>query len=256
MRVNELRALAVAAVVGVAGACGGGSSEAPAGPPADAKAVDASKAGNIAGRVLIEGPLPANARIQMSADPVCMRANEEGAVFESFVGENGGLGNVFVYIKDGLGNYWVDVPAEPVKLDQGACRYTPHVLGVRAGQPLEISNSDGTMHNVHALARVNGDFNFGQPNKGQTDRRTFTKPEIMVTLKCDVHAWMNAYVGVVNHPYFAVSVKGGGFELKTVPAGTYTIEAWHEKLGTQTERVTLGEQESKQISFTFKSAGA
>jgi hypothetical protein len=130
------------------------------------------------------------------------------------------------------------------------------VLGVRAGQPISIGNSDGTMHNVHALAAVNGDFNFGQPIKGQTNERTFSKPEIMVTFKCDVHSWMNAYVGVVNHPYFAVSEKGGGFELRNVPAGTYTIEAWHEKLGTQTRSVTIGEKESTQISFTFKPAGA
>jgi plastocyanin len=253
MRVSELRAVAALAI-GL-GACGG-TPDAPVGPPPGATPVDASKAGTISGRVVIDGPLPENARIQMAADPFCMRANEGGATLERFLGENGGLGNVFVYIKDGLGSYWVDVPKEPVKLDQSACRYTPHVLGVRAGQPLAISNSDETMHNVHALASVNGDFNFGQPIKGQTDQRIFTKPEIMVTLKCDVHSWMNAYVGVVNHPWFAVSEKAGGFELKTVPAGTYTIEAWHERLGTQTQSVTLGERESKQISFTFKPAGA
>jgi hypothetical protein len=255
MRVKKLGALAVAALVS-AGACGGGPSDAMVGPPADAKPVDASTAGTIAGRVLIDGPLPANAQIQMGADPFCIRANEGGAALERFVGENGGLGNVFVYIKDGLGSYWVDVPKDPVKLDQSACRYTPHVLGVRAGQPLAISNSDGTMHNVHALAPVNGDFNFGQPIKGQTDQRIFKKPEIMVTFKCDVHSWMNAYVGVVHHPYFAVTGKSGGFELRTVPAGTYTIEAWHERLGAQTQTMTLGEKESKRVSFIFKTAGA
>jgi plastocyanin len=233
-------------------ACSGDEAPVASGRPADAKAVDVSKAGSFAGRVLLDGPAPANAQIQMSADPFCIRANEGGAAFESFVSKDGGLGNVFVYIKDGLGSYWVDVPPEPVKLDQNGCRYTPHVLGVRAGQTLEVSNSDETMHNVHALATVNGDFNFGQPIKGQKDRKTFASQEVMVTFKCNVHPWMNAYAGVVNHPYFAVTASEGSFRLKDVPAGTYTLEAWHEKLGTQTQTVTLGEKESKDISFTFR----
>jgi plastocyanin len=255
MRQNNLRPLAAAAVLIMAAAvagCAGGKAPA-SGRPADARPVDVTKAGTVSGRALLDGPAPANAQIKMAADPFCLRANQGGAALESYVVENGGLGNVFVYIKDGLGNYWVDVPSEPVQLDQSGCRYTPHVLGVRAGQPLDIRNSDETMHNVHALANVNGDFNFGQPIKGKTDRKTFASAEVMVTLKCDVHSWMNAYVGVVNHPYFAVTANEGRFALKDVPAGTYTIEAWHEKLGTQTQTVTLGEKESKDISFTFKS---
>jgi plastocyanin len=256
MRVNELRALTTVALLAGAVACSGAKPESAVGPPPGAKPVDAARAGTVSGRVLVEGAVPENAPIKMSADPFCIRANQGGAMFESFVSENGGLGNVFVYIKDGLGSYWVDVPAEPVKLDQSGCRYTPHVLGVRAGQRLQISNSDDTMHNVHARASVNGDFNFGQPIKGQTNEKIFASPEVMVTFKCDVHSWMNAYVGVVNHPYFAVSAGNGDFEVKNVPAGTYTVEAWHEKLGTQTQTVTLGENESKQISFTFKSPQA
>jgi plastocyanin len=254
MRQNNLRPVAAAVLITAAAvaACGGDKRPATGGRPADAKPVDVSKASTVSGRVLLDGPAPANAQIQMAADPFCIRANQSGAAFESYVVENGGLGNVFVYIKDGLGSYWVDVPSEPVTLDQSGCRYRPHVLGVRAGQPLEIRNSDDTMHNVHALAKVNNDFNFGQPIKGKTDRKTFASPEVMVMVKCDVHSWMNAYVGVVNHPYFAVTANEGRFTLKDVPAGTYTIEAWHEKLGTQTQNVTLGEKESKDISFTFK----
>ena len=118
------------------------------------------------------------------------------------------------------------------------------------GQPIEISNSDETMHNVHALGKANRGFNFPQPIKGMKSRQTFPTPEVMVTVKCDVHPWMNAYIGVVNHPYFAVSANGGTFDLKNVPAGTYTIEAWHEKLGTQTQSVTLGAKETKPVSFT------
>jgi Polysaccharide lyase family 4, domain II len=254
MRLSKLQPIAAIALLAAATsvACGGGKPQTEVGPPPGAKPVDAATAGSVTGRVLLDGPVPANAQIKMSSDPFCARANQGGAAFESFVSENGGLGNVFVHIKEGLGTYWVDVPKEPVKLDQHGCRYTPHVLGIRAGQPLQVSNSDDTMHNVHALATVNGAFNFGQPIKGQTNEKIFNSPEVMVTFKCDVHAWMNAYVGVVNHPYFAVTESGGRFELKNVPPGTYTIEAWHEKLGAQTQTVTLGEKESKEMSFTFK----
>ncbi len=251
VRVNSWRTMGLLALV-TAGACGGGESGSRVTPPPGAKAVDVSLAGTLSGRVHYEGPVPAAAPIAMSSDPYCARANQSGTASESVVAENGGLGNVFVNIKDGLGTYWVDVPREAVTLDQQGCRYAPHVLGVRAGQVLRISNSDATMHNVHALAPVNGDFNFSQPIKGQANDRIFKAPEMMVTFKCDVHAWMNAYVGVVNHPYFAVTSPDGRFELKNVPAGTYTMEAWHEKLGLQTKSVTLGEKESKAIAFAFK----
>jgi plastocyanin len=256
MRVKELRpavvALVLAPVVWLA-ACGGQSAP-PSGPPPNAVRVDESKAGAISGRVVLEGEPAPNAPITMAADPECMRQNPDGANFETIVAKDGGLENVFVYVKDGLGNYYFDVPAQPVKLDQKSCRYHPHVFGVRVGQPVEISNSDPTLHNVHAVATANQEFNFPQAVPGMKSTRTFTKPEVMVQFRCDVHNWMNAYVGVLDHPYFGVTSNGGRFELKGIPAGTYTIEAWHEKLGTRTERVTLGEKETKDISFTFKAA--
>jgi plastocyanin len=191
----------------------------------------------------------------MEADPFCVGQNPKGASFENFVVSDGGLENVFVYVKDGLGNYAFDVPTEPVKLDQQGCRYHPHVLGIRAGQPLEISNSDETMHNVHAMPDANREFNLGQAVQHQVDRRTFTAREVMVPFKCDVHSWMRAFIGVMDHPYFAVTHEGGKFELKDLPAGTYTVEAWHEKLGTQTQKVTLGEKQAAEITFTFKTPG-
>jgi len=162
---------------------------------------------------------------------------------------------VFVYVKDGLGNYVFDTPTETAKIDQKECRYHPHVFGMRVGQPLEIMNSDPTLHNIHALPKGNSEFNTGQPIQGMKTTHTFDKPEIMVPFKCDVHGWMNAYVGVLPHPYFAVTDKDGKFELKTLPPGTYTLEAWHEKLGTQTANVTLGPKESKDVTFSFKMAG-
>jgi plastocyanin len=171
------------------------------------------------------------------------------------VGSDGkSLGNVFVYVKDGLGNYVYDMPTEPARIDQKECRYHPHVFGMRVGQPLEIVNSDPTLHNIHAIPKANQEFNNGQPIQGMKMTHTFTAKEVMVPFKCDVHGWMNAYVGVLDHPYFAVSGNDGKFDIKTLPAGTYTIEAWHEKLGTQTQQVTLGAKETKDITFTFKSA--
>ena len=226
----------------------------PAAAP-DAKKVDAGTAATLTGKVVLEGTPPANPVLKMASDPACTAANSGDVLAESFVVDNGGLQNVFVYIKDGLGNkYLFDTPTEPVKLDQKGCRYTPHVVGVRTTQPLEVSNSDATLHNVHGMPETNREFNVGQPVPGMKNTVTFTTPEVMVPFKCDVHSWMSAYVGVVSHPYFAVSGGGGKFELRTIPPGTYTIEAWHEKLGRQEQTVTLGEKDSKEITFTFKVA--
>jgi plastocyanin len=240
-------------------ACGGSnqSQSAQPGSPAaapDAKKVDEATAGSIAGKVVVDGTLPQNAAIQMSSDPACEAENKGGATQETYVASDGGLKNVFVYIKDGLGNkYLFDTPTDAVKMEQKGCHYVPHVLGIRVGQPLQVVNADSTMHNVHGLPKANQEFNFSQPVP-MTSTVTFTTKEVMIPFKCDVHSWMHSYIGVLDHPYFAVTGNGGKFELRTVPAGTYTVEAWHEKLGAQTQTVTLGEKESKDITFTFKAA--
>ena len=249
----HLRLIAAAAAIVVTAACGG-SEPAPAqgGPPANAQQVDPATAGTVTGRVTFDGTPPENPPVRMSSDPKCMEANASGDLrFENYVLSDGGLDNVFVYVKDGLGNYHFDTPSEPAKIDQQGCRYVPHVLGVRTGQPIEITNSDATMHNVHALPDVNGELNFAQVRQGQTDVKMFTAPEVMVPVKCDMHPWMRAYVGVVEHPFFAVTANGGRFELKGLPPGTYTVEAWHAKGGTKTQQVTVGASESKEIGFIF-----
>ena len=212
--------------------------------------ITASTAGNITGKVMLEGSPPANPVIKMASDPACGSAEVRG---ESYVVDNGALQNVFVYIKDGLGNKYIfDTPTEPVKLDQKGCHYVPHVVGVRTTQPLEISNSDATLHNVHGLPKDNREFNQGQPIQGVKNTVTFDTAEVLIPFKCDVHAWMNAYVGVVDHPYFAVTGDGGKFELRGLPPGTYSIEAVHEKLGRQSQSITLGEKDVKDLSFSFK----
>ena len=243
-------------------ACGGGSketsSEAPAGGGAAASGggqkVDASTAGEVKGGVTVDGAVPKNADIKMNADPVCVKANTTPQFQETYmVGSDGkSLENVFVYVKDGLGNYAYDSPTDSATIDQHNCRYHPHVFGMRVGQPLTILNSDPTLHNIHAVPKTNQEFNTGQPIQGMKTTHTFTAKEVMVPFKCDVHGWMNAYVGVLDHPYFAVSDKDGKFDIKTLPPGTYTIEAWHEKLGTMTQSVTIGSKETKEINFVFK----
>lgn len=246
-------------------ACGGSQEasntsaapESPAAAPSGAK-VDAATAGEVTGTVVLDGSAPKNEVIRMNADPVCLREAKGAQAQETYiVGADGkSLANVFVYVKDGLGNYVFDTPTEPAKIDQKECRYHPHVFGVRVGQPVEILNSDPTLHNIHAQPKTNAEFNNGQPIQGMKMTHTFTSKEVMVPFKCDVHGWMNAYVGVLDHPYFAVTDTEGKFNLKSLPPGTYTIEAWHEKLGTTTQSVTIGAKETKDVAFTFKAPAA
>jgi plastocyanin len=238
-------------------ACGGGS-ETPAVPATTGggQAIDLATAGEVKGRVVVDGSLPANPVIRMIADPACLREAPGEQAMESYVvGSDGkSLGNVFVYVKDGLEKYSFQTPTEPVTLDQKGCRYRPHVFGARVGQPINIVNSDPTLHNVHSMGQANREFNRGQPIQGQNDTHTFTAKEVMVPFKCDVHGWMSAYVGVLDHPYFSTTAADGAFDFKSLPPGTYTIEAWHEKLGTSSQSVTIGDKETKEITFTFKAS--
>ncbi|HMD34242.1 MAG TPA: carboxypeptidase regulatory-like domain-containing protein [Vicinamibacterales bacterium] len=249
-------------------ACGGGSSSssesaAPAGGAAapaggSGQKVDPATTGDLKGGITIDGTAPKNVEIKMNADPVCVKANSTPQSQETYmVGSDGkALENVFVYVKDGLGNYAYDTPTDTATIDQHNCRYHPHVFGVRVGQPITILNSDPTLHNIHALPKANQEFNTGQPIQGMKTLHTFTAKEVMVPFKCDVHGWMNAYVGVLDHPYFTVSDKDGKFEIKNLPPGTYTIEAWHEKLGAMTQSVTIATKDSKEINFVFKASAA
>jgi plastocyanin len=233
-------------------ACG---QEAPAPAPENpnARPVDAATAGTISGQVTFNGTPPPAETIDMGTDQACVDASGETAMSDAvLIGENGRLQNVFVHIKDGLdSDYSFETPTEEVLLDQDGCKYTPRVLGVRVGQTLKVLNSDATMHNVHALPMENLEFNKSTPMQGTSTSTVFTVPEVMVRFMCNVHGWMNAYVGVTPHPYFAVTGPDGSFSLEGVPPGTYTIEAWHEKFGTQTATVTIGAQETGTTSFTF-----
>jgi plastocyanin len=258
---DTLSLAAVCAAAMLLVSCGGTSqSPAPAssgasGPAGAPAGIDPATAGNVTGKVTFEGTPPAPQPIKLSSDPYCQTANPGGLTVETqVVGPGGSVGNVFVYVKDGLGNQTFPAPSEPVVLDQKGCRYMPHVLGIQVGQPLQVLNSDSTLHNVHALPKANKEFNAGQPLQGVKSTYTFSTKEVMVPFKCDVHGWMNAWVGVLDHPYYAVTGADGTFSLKGLPPGTYTIEAWHEKLGTQTQMVTIGAKENKDVAFTFKAS--
>jgi plastocyanin len=208
--------------------------------------------GTISGTISLDGAAPQRQPVKMSADPACEAANPGGRLGEVFLVKDGKVQNVFVYVKEGLGDQKFDTPATPAVLDQHGCMYAPRVLGLMVGQELEIRNSDATLHNVHSLAEKSKQFNNAMPMKGMTIKRKFTEPEVMVRFKCDVHPWMGAYIGVLPHPLFAVSKEDGTFSIANVPAGTYTIEAWHEKMGTQTASVTVAEGATATADFKFK----
>ena len=232
--------------------CGGNTEEAaPAAPAATTNPVDPATAGSVTGSIRFAGTAPKSEPIAMQSDPYC--SGQGAASTETVVvGSGGGLQNVFVYVKDGLGNLQFPVPATPVTLDQRGCVYRPHVFGIQVGQPLEIVNSDETLHNVHAIPQSNREFNRGQALKGMKHTHVFSTKEVLVPFKCDVHKWMTAFVGVVDHPFHAVTAANGTFQLTGLPPGTYTIEAVHETLGAQTQSVTIGPSETKDLSFTFK----
>jgi plastocyanin len=235
----------------ISAACGGGSPPAPA--ASTGPAVDPATAGTITATVRFEGEVPPPRMQRLDGDPKCVTENgaSERADESLLVGQNQALQNVFVYVKDGLGAYGFPVPTEPVVLDQDKCRYTPRVLGVRVGQPLSIRNSDPLLHNVRADGTINQGFNMSTPLEGVSFERTFATKEVMVAFKCDVHAWMQAFVGVLDHPYFGTTAAEGTVVLGNLPPGTYTIEAWHETLGTRTQQVTVGAKETKDVAFTF-----
>jgi plastocyanin len=245
---STVAALCVAILVA---ACGGGQPEAPPAAAVVENPIDPATAGSVRGSVKLEGTPPAAETINMESDPYCQKQGTATTEAVS-VGPGGALQNVFVYVKDGLGNRAFPVPPTPVALDQKGCRYAPHVLGIQVGQTLEILSSDNTLHNVHALPANNREFNKSHPLAGITHSHVFSTKEVMVPFKCDVHRWMNAYVGVLDHPFFGVTGPNGSVELKGLPPGTYTIEAWHEKLGTQTQTVTIGEKQTGDVAFTFK----
>lgn len=211
----------------------------------------------IEGTVTFKGDPPKNRPIQMAADPVCQKQYEKGMrLDEAFVIEpkTGAIANVFLYIKEGLTDKKAPVPKESKKVffDQKGCWYHPHVFGIQVGQTLEIHNSDPTLHNIKSLSQKSNSFNSSMPKGSNPMEKVFKKPEVMVKVKCNVHPWMHAYAGVLEHSFYAVSDKNGSFAISNVPPGKYLVEAWHEKLGSLTKEVTVAEGKPTKLQLIFE----
>jgi plastocyanin len=212
----------------------------------------AARAGTVTGTVVYEGKVPALKPLSVAAEPICAKRHPTVPNEALVLGSGNTMGNVLVRVVKGLaaGKTW-PAPKEPVVMDQVGCQYVPHVMGIMVGQPFKVLNSDGILHNVHALPKVNRQFNMAMPPARKEATETFAKEEGMFTVKCDVHPWMQSYMGVFSHPFFAVTKPDGKFSLANLDAGTYEIEAWHERLGTQKATVTLGAGDTKPVGFKF-----
>jgi plastocyanin len=210
-------------------------------------------ASSVTGTVTFTGAPPTLKPLTMSADPACAKKHTKPVPDERLaLGSGGTMGNVIVWVSKGLpSGKTYPAPTTPVTLDQVGCQYKPHAQGIMVGQPYKILNSDGILHNVHSLPKVNPQFNKPMPPTMKETTTTFAKPEPIFQIKCDVHPWMIAYVGVFTHPFFSATGTDGKFTISGLDAGTYEISAWHEVLGTQTATVTVAATGSKTQDFKF-----
>ena len=214
-----------------------------------------AQGGVISGKVSFEGTVPAPKPISFGAEKQCaaMHGDKMPVNEDIVINANNTVKWAFVYVKDGLTRQYT-APAEPALINQKGCMFEPHVIGVMAGQKVTFKNEDPILHNVRNASKVNKVFNIAQPIQGMTTTKTFIQPEIGIQIRCDVHFWMSAYLHVLNHPFFAVTGDDGSFSIKGLPAGTYTVEVWHEKLGAQTAQITVGDGENKTSDFVLKRA--
>ena len=231
--------------------CIAGAGISRAGSPAGAPLPSASGA-VVKGVVKIQGAVPKPMPIDMSADPKCVQAHPGGAMTNDVMADSsGGLQDVIVYVSQGLGDAKFEPPTESAVIEQKGCMYKPHVVAVRANQELKVVNSDPTTHNIHPSPNNNRELNQTQP-PGVPFSMTFAREEIAIPVKCNIHPWMRSSIAVFKHPFFAVTGKDGSFEIGNLPPGSYTITAWHEKLGTSLQKITVGESETKTVEFVFK----
>lgn len=215
--------------------------------------VDPLTAGSITGRVRYTGPKPIRKPIDMSEDPACVEAHHGRALDDSLVvSSNGALANAFVFVKKGLEGKRFATPSAPVVLDQNGCWFRPRVLGIQTGQKLQVTNSDPITHNIHPMTRINREWNHSQAAGDAPLGRKFIRPEIMIPVKCNIHSWMHAYIGVVDNPYFAVSRDDGTYAIEGLPPGTYTVAIWQEKLGIQERQVPVAPHSNTRADITFK----
>lgn len=208
----------------------------------------------IKGVVKFSGVSPAPKPVRMAADPSCAKQHSGPVLSQEVLTDSkGDLQNAIVFISDGIGDHTFDPPAAPAVMGQKGCVYEPHVLALQANQPLEVVNEDQTTHNIHPTPANNREWNKAEP-PGAKVEEAFAREEVAIPVKCNIHPWMRGYIAVFKHPYFAVTTKDGAFELPKLPPGTYTIKAWHEKLGTSTQTITVGPNQTKEVDFVFKAS--
>ena len=215
--------------------------------------VDPATAGSISGEIRYTGKRPVRKAIDMSNDPACVEAHHGKAVDESLVvSPNGSLANAFIYVKEGLQGKHFEAPSTPIVIDQNGCWFRPRIVGIQTGQVFEVRNSDPVTHNIHPMAQINREWNHSQGAGDPPMVRKFLKPEVMIRVKCNVHSWMHAFIGVVDNPYFAVSKENSSYSIENLPPGTYTIGFWQEALGTQERQITVAPHSNTQVNLTFK----
>jgi plastocyanin len=260
--------IAIALSVVLAAACGGGATNS-TNAPANAESANAAPysgpTGTVTGVISYNGTAPAPKKIDTSADPVCGQKNPNLVTDDTLV-TDGKLANTFIYVKEGtveggkkITDYAWSTPTTAAHLDQNGCHYAPHVMGVQVNQKVSITNSDATQHNVHPTPKLNPEWNQTQANGAPPIEKSFARPEVLIPVKCNQHPWMKAYIGVMRHPFFAVSGKDGAFEIKGLPPGTYTVVAWREGGANGTEKnmqVTVPANGSAKADFAFGEGAA
>jgi len=253
--VARMRATGVLLVLSLALVAGCGRDESACQAPRTPTPLDPVPTGTITGTVAFAGPPPAMKPVTLSADAQCAAQHQGPVLSDDALVHDGHVENAFVYVKDGLGARVFAVPQAPVTIDQVGCLYHPRVAGAQTCQPIEFVNDDPTLHNVHGTPGRSAPWNFSMALRGSKRTLRIEGPEVMIPVTCDVHPWMRAYVGVVPHPYFAVTGADGRFALKGVPAGEYVVASWHERFGAREAHVTLGAGETKDVPLAYGGGG-
>jgi len=247
--------ISLSAALSSCGSKGNETSEAPSAGAVAGSPVDMSTTGTITGSIKLDGNPPEMKNISMAAAQKCAEQRSAPAMTQTVVpGGNGTLQNVVVYLKGDFSRYSFPKMTTPVTIDQQGCMFNPHVLAVMIGQPLRVINSDAMGHNINAASKNSPRQNESQPAGSTPKDMSFAHEEIAISVKCNIHPWMKAYIAVVGTPYFQVTGQDGSFELKNVPPGTYTLTAWHETYGTSEQSVTIGPKEEKAVNITIKAA--